>query len=101
MPDNEKVQHWVWVVTETIDGSQQLLALEMEEKGIKFIPAFQSQEDGTVGIRQFEKKPGATYELEAMNIKLLAENAKKNGLDIMILDASGKIIEHLSPDNKR
>ena len=29
---NEKVQHWVWVVTETIEGTQQLLALEMEEK---------------------------------------------------------------------
>ena len=45
----------------------------------------------------FKKISGAKYEVEAMRIELVAETARKNKMDIYILDGEGLVMERLTP----
>ena len=74
-----------------------MYALEDQERGVRFIPAFKSQEDGESGMNGLHKQSEATYELEAMRLPLVAEHALTNQMDIFILDRDGVIMEQLTP----
>ncbi|MDY6852361.1 MAG: hypothetical protein SV487_09865 [Thermodesulfobacteriota bacterium] len=97
MTEQGTVAGWVWVIIEKEGDQEKLLALKDENKGVSFIPAFQTKEDGVVGQRGFPAKPGIKFELEAMRLSLVSEAARANHYDIYIIDHSGKVLEWLTP----
>jgi hypothetical protein len=97
MSESEKVPAWVYVVVEKIGQDENVFALTDPDKDQRFIPVFESQEDGSVCMRSFEKKPGAEYELEAIRLPVLAQTARENRMDIYFLDFQGRIMERLTP----
>jgi hypothetical protein len=97
MAEKYKVPEWVWVVTEKVGKKETMYALDDQERGVRFIPAFKSQEDGESGMPGLYKKAEAVYELEAMRLPMVAEHAVANHMDIFILDRDGVIMEQLTP----
>lgn len=97
MNEQKPGPEWVWVVFEKSGMDENLYALEDEKSGVKFIPVFQEKEDGVVVQAGFKKIAGAKYEVEAMRIELVAETARKNKMDIYILDGEGLVMERLTP----
>jgi hypothetical protein len=86
---------YVWVVTETVGQNEGLYALE-DEAGKKYIPVFQSQDDGLAVKARLEKKPEGQYQIEAMHLGQVSEAARTNGADIFVLDAEGRIVDRLT-----
>ena len=99
MTEKYKVPEWVWVVIEKGGRKETLYALEDQERGVRFIPVFKSQDDGESGMPGLRKKNEVVYELEAMRLPMVAEHALANQMDIFILDGDGVITEQLTPLN--
>ncbi|MEW5723950.1 MAG: hypothetical protein AB1896_12635 [Thermodesulfobacteriota bacterium] len=97
MSGDGTLKTWVWVAIEQSGREENIYALEEEGTGRKVIPVFQSKEDGVVGERGFRKNPGATLEITAMQLPVVAQAARENRADIIILDAAGRILERLTP----
>ena len=97
MSAENKSPEWVWVITEKEGENESLLAMEQENKGVKFIPVFSSKEDAEGIMPGLRKKPGAEYTVEAMRLALAGEMARKNNNDIYIVDRDGRIVEALAP----
>ena len=82
----QDVPEWLWVVVETRGEEETLFALEEEQKGLKFIPAFKNQEEGEACRKKFNVPSGAKHELQAIRLSVLAQAAKKEQAEVTILD---------------
>jgi len=82
---------WVWVIVYEKGEGGHYLGLYNEEKEIDFIPAFESKEAANDCFLTMPRERGKTYEVQAIHIEELQEDAEKSGFAITIVDAEGAI----------
>ncbi len=82
---------WVWVIVYEKGEGGHYLGLYNEEKDVEFIPAFESKEAANDCFLTMPREKGKKYEVQAIHIEELQEDAKKSGFAITIVDAEGAI----------
>ena len=86
--------NYYWVIVEYTKPEESILGMEGAD-GRLFIPATRERAQGEVLL---EKLPAGNVErsVEAMHREQLLEHAAKQGYEVFLVDAQGKIIEALS-----
>ncbi|MEW6262482.1 MAG: hypothetical protein AB1641_05335 [Thermodesulfobacteriota bacterium] len=98
MSGNNLEDKWVWVIVENLAGQETYYALTEETgKNLKFIPAFENQDEAEACGRLMAKRPEAEYQVQAIRLTHLAEAAARSRSDVYILDGRGRILERLTP----
>ncbi len=82
---------WVYVVVCEPDKEATFLGLHDEEKQIDFIPAFETKDAANDCFLSLPREKGKKYEIQAVHIEELYEDAQKNGFIVAMLDSDGNI----------
>lgn len=93
MEEKEKIEGWVYVVVCDPDRNEHFLGLYDKEKGIDFIPAFPNKDAANECFLTLPKEKGKKYEVQAIHIEELTEEATKNGFIVAMVDNDGNIIK--------
>ncbi len=93
MAGKQNNEGWVYVVVSDPEKNESFLGLYDEEKDIHFIPTFESKESANDCFLTLPKEKGKKYEIQAVHIEELNEDAKKNGFVVARVDGDGKIIK--------
>ncbi|MCF8110537.1 MAG: hypothetical protein K9J85_03515 [Desulfobacteraceae bacterium] len=88
---------WVYVAVEDPGGDEKFLGLYDENKSISYIPAFREKETALACTLNLPRREGKKYEVQAIMLDHLAEDARRNGFMIFMLDAEGRILEQINP----
>jgi hypothetical protein len=88
---------WVWVVVQDPGGHEQFLGQRDEREGISFIPVWLEKDAALDGLKLLARDRGVTYEVQAIQYETLAPKAAEAGFRLLVLDASGKILEQIAP----
>jgi hypothetical protein len=91
----ENTEGWVWVIIyEKAEGEGgHYLGLYNEKKDINFIPAFESKEAANDCFLTMPREKGKKYEVQAIHIEELMEDAKKSEFAVAIVDSDGAIAD--------
>lgn len=89
----EQVDVWLYVFVCEPGANESFLGLYNEEKEVNFIPAFQTKEDANDCFLTLPREKGKKYELQAVHIDELQEEATKNGFAVALVDSDGKVIK--------
>jgi hypothetical protein len=84
---------WVYVFVCEPGSNESFFGLYNAEKDINFIPTFQSKEDANDCFLTMPREKGKKYELQAIHIEELHEEATKNGFAVAMVDSDGKVIK--------
>lgn len=90
---NKNREGWVWVVVCDKDDGGHYLGLYDEEKDIHFIPAFSSKEEASDCYLNLPRGKGKKYEVQAVHIEELNQDAEKGGFVVALLDSDGKVLK--------
>lgn len=98
-PMNQASQHpsWVYVAVEDPGGNEKYMGLHDESSDTSYIPAFSEKDDALACMYHFPRRPGKKYEVQAVLLEELAEDARKNGFMIFMLDGQGRILKQIRP----
>lgn len=91
MTEKINTEDWVWVIVYDKGEGGHYLGLYSEEKEVDFIPAFESKEAANDCFLTMPREKGKTYEVQAVHVEELQEDAKKSGFVIAMVDAEGTI----------
>lgn len=89
--ENNSGEGWVWVIVYDKDAEGHYLGLYDEEQDVHFIPAFASKEDANDCYIDLPREKGKKYEVQAVHIEELNEDAEKAGFVVAMLDSEGKV----------
>jgi hypothetical protein len=89
---NEHAEGWVWVVVQTLEGTEQYLGQHDEKADVVFIPAFNDKESAQNGLLSLKRQPRGKYEVQAVYLEELQKDAAANGFVVFILDDEGRIL---------
>jgi hypothetical protein len=84
---------WVWVIVYDKGEGGHYLGLYNEEKDINFIPAFETKDAANDCFLTMPREKGKKYEVQAIHIEELMEDAKKSDFAVAIVDNDGAIAE--------
>lgn len=90
--DSTQAENWVYVFVCDPGIDESFLGLHDKEKNINFIPAFQSKDDANDCFLTLPREKGKKYELQAVHVEELHEDASKNGFAVALVDSEGKVI---------
>jgi hypothetical protein len=93
MEEKEKVEGWVYVIICEPGPNEQFLGLYDKDKNVDFIPAFQSKDAANDCFLTLPREKGKKYEVQAIHIEELNEDAEKNGFIVAMVDKDGHIIK--------
>jgi len=88
---------WVWVVVQDPGGNEQFLGQQDDIKGISFIPVWLEKDAALAGMKLLARDQGVKYEVQAIQYETLAPKAAEAGYSLFVLDASGKVLEQITP----
>lgn len=88
---------WIWVVVQDPGGNEQFLGQRDETRGISFIPVWLEKDAAQNGLNLLSRHAGSKYEVQAIQYETLAPKAAEEGFRLLVLDASGKVIEQVAP----
>lgn len=83
---------WVYVVVCEPEREATFLGLHDEEKNVNFIPAFESKDAANDCFLTLPREKGKKYEVQAVHIDELHQDAEQNGFIVALLDGDGKLI---------
>lgn len=83
---------WVYVFVGKEGESENLLGLYDETTKMNFIPTFTSKDDAQECFLSLPREKGKKYEVQAMHIEELKEQAEGNNFLVAMVDKDGKII---------
>ena len=92
MSDNANQQGWVYVFVTGAEGAENFLGLHDQQKGVDFIPAFRTKEEANDCFLNLPREKGKKYELQAVHLEELYQDADKNGFAVALLDGDGKAV---------
>ena len=92
MEPNVKKDGWVFVFVCDPGSSESFLGLYNEEKKINFIPVFRSKEDANDCFLTMPREKGRKYELQAVHIDELNEQATANDFTVAFFDSDGNLV---------
>jgi hypothetical protein len=90
---NKQEMDWVYVFVCDPGSNESFLGLYNEDEDLNLIPTFRSKEDANDCFLSLPREKGKKYELQAVHIDELYEDAEKNGFVVTIVDSEGKIIK--------
>ncbi len=93
MAKKAKNEGWVYVIVRDPGKDESFLGIHNEERDIQYIPAFETKEGAQECFLDFPREKGKKYEIQAVHIEDLRENADKSGFLVAVVDAKGEIIE--------
>ncbi len=93
MEEKAQAGGWVYVFVCDPGNEESFLGLYNEEKDVNFIPAFRSKGEANDCFLTIPREKGKKYELQAIHIEELIENAVKNGFTVALVDDEGNIIK--------
>ena len=93
MADRANAEGWVYAVVCTQENNHHFLGLHNDEKDIDFIPVFESKEAANDCFLQLPREKGKTYEVQAVHIEELYEDAEKNGFSVALFDEDGAVVK--------
>ena len=96
MEDSGSSEGWVYVVVCDPEKDATFLGLHNKEKNIDFIPAFASKDAANDCFLSLPKERGRKYEIQAIHLTELNEDAEKNGFAIAMVDSDGNIVDQES-----
>ena len=92
MEPNVKKEGWVYVFVCDPGGSESFLGLYNEEKKINFIPVFRSKDEANDCFLTMPREKGRKYELQAVHIDELNEQATANDFTVAFFDSDGNLV---------
>lgn len=95
--ENTQDESWVYVTVEEPGENEKFMGLFDEETGISYIPAFREKEAALTCMLNLPRRAGKKYEVQAVMLDHLAEDARRNEFLIFLLDAEGRILEQIEP----
>ena len=93
MEDKASSKGWVYVVVCNPDGEATFLGLHDKEKNLDFIPAFESKDTANDCFLSLPREKGKKYEIQAVHITELYEDAEKNGFTVAVVDGEGQPVK--------
>ncbi len=93
MSETQNSEGWVYVVVCNPEKDETFLGLFDKDKDMNFIPAFTSKEDANDCFLSLPREKGKKYEVQAIHITELNEDAEENGFVVAMVDGEGKIIK--------
>ena len=93
MEEKEKIEGWVYVIVCDPGKNEHFLGLIDKEKNVNFIPAFANKDAANDCFLTLPKEKGKKYEVQAIHIDELTEDATKNGFIVAMVDNDGNIIK--------
>lgn len=84
---------WVYVVVGDPEGEANYLGLYNEEDDVHFIPAFETKDAANDCFLSLPREKGRKYEIQAVHVDELTENADENGFIVTLVDSDGKVIK--------
>jgi hypothetical protein len=91
--ENAQAGDWVYVFVCDPGNDESFLGLYNTDKDINFIPAFRSKDEANDCFLTLPREKGKKYELQAVHVDELHEEAKKNGFAVTLVDSDGKVIK--------
>ncbi len=88
-----EIEGWVYVFVCDPGKDESFLGLYSQEKEVNFIPAFQSKDEANDCFLTMPREKGRKYELQAVHIEEVQDQAEKNGFVVALVDGDGKIIK--------
>ncbi|MCF8146555.1 MAG: hypothetical protein K9N21_21820 [Deltaproteobacteria bacterium] len=88
---------WIWVVVQDPGENEQFLGQRDEKEGISFIPVWLEKDAALDGLKLLARDQGIKYEVQAIQYQTLAPKAAEAGFRLFVLDASGKVLEQITP----
>lgn len=85
-------REWVYVFVGKEGEIENLLGLYDETTQMNFIPTFASKDDAQDCFLSLPREKGKKYEVQAVHIEELNEQAEKNNFLVAMVDKDGKII---------
>ena len=92
MEEKTRDKGWVYVVVCDPDTKATFLGLHNTEKGIDFIPAFDSKEAANDCFLSLPKEKGRKYEVQAVLLEELYKDAEENGFVVAMIDNDGQVV---------
>lgn len=93
MEEKEKIEGWVYVIVSDPGENEHFLGLIDKENKVDFIPAFPNKDAANDCFLTLPKEKGKKYEVQAIHIDELTEDATKNGFIVAMVDNNGNIIK--------
>lgn len=93
MAENTVETGWVYVFVYGPEGEEKFLGLYNDEKDVNLIPAFLTKEEAQDCFLSLPREKGKKYELQAIHIEELTEDAEKNGFSVALVDSDGNIVK--------
>jgi hypothetical protein len=97
MADADKKDDWLYVAVEDPGGNEKFVGLHDETAGVSYIPAFESKEEALTCLVNMPRRNGMKYEVQAVLLESLREDARNNGFLIFLSDGQGKVIKQIEP----
>jgi len=93
MTEKASVKGWVYVVVCDPEKEATFMGLHNAEKDINFIPAFETKEAANDCFLDLPREKGRKYEIQAVLMEELHEEAEKNGFVVAMVDDNGKVVD--------
>ena len=84
---------WVYVFVCDPGPSESFLGLYNAEKNVNFIPVFKNKNDANDCFLNMPREKGKKYELQAVLVEELQEQAEKNSFSVALVDDGGNVIK--------
>ena len=84
---------WVYAIVCDQEKDRHYLGLYNEEKDVNFIPVFETREAAGDCFLSIPREKGNKYEIQALHIEELSEDAEKNCFVVPLFDGDGAIIK--------
>ena len=97
MADVSEKDHWLYVAIEDPGGDEKFVGLHDEKTGISYIPVFETKEAALSCLVNMPRRDNRKYEVQAVPMDVLREEAHSNGFLIFMSDGEGKILKHITP----
>ncbi len=93
MTVDKNSEGWVYVFVSKSDDEENYLGLYNKEEDLNFIPAFQSKDDANDCYLSLPREKGRRYEVQAVHVSELDEQASNNGFVVTLVDKDGNVIK--------
>lgn len=93
MAEKVSAEGWVYVVVCDPESDATFLGLYNKEKDLNFIPAFESKDAANECFLTLPREKGKKYEIQAVHIEELYQDAEKNGFAVAMVDSDGNVIK--------
>lgn len=99
MTFEKQSDEWVYVYVVKEGAEESYLGLFDQDENVNFIPAFKTKDEANDCFLSIPREKGKKYEVQAVHVEELHEEARKNNFMVALVDGDGNIIKEESGTN--